>query len=149
MAYWDCCVKAAACIGIWENCWLPQGDTRTKTQPQRAAACRSAVSGPGSVRGTEELRFHWVEHMLTAQWYPDAGPTKEQRTHASCTITPWYSTKQRTRSLTAQWHLDAGPNTSGSLQSVLRQVRSLFQSKFSAGCGLVLPLSISSIFSFP
>jgi hypothetical protein len=35
------------------------------------------------------------------------------------------------------------------LQSVLRQVRSLFQSEFSTGCDLVLPLSISSIFSFP
>jgi hypothetical protein len=34
------------------------------------------------------------------------------------------------------------------LQSVL-QVRSLFQSEFSTGCDLVLPLSISSIFSFP
>jgi hypothetical protein len=35
------------------------------------------------------------------------------------------------------------------LQSVLRQVRSLFQSEFSTGCDLVLPLSISTIFSFP
>jgi hypothetical protein len=35
------------------------------------------------------------------------------------------------------------------LQSVLRQVRSLFQSEFSTVCDLVLPLSISSIFSFP
>jgi hypothetical protein len=35
------------------------------------------------------------------------------------------------------------------LQSVLRQVRSLFQSEFSIECNLVLPLSISSIFSFP
>jgi hypothetical protein len=35
------------------------------------------------------------------------------------------------------------------LQSVLRQVRSLFQSEFSTECDLVLPLSISSIFSFP
>jgi hypothetical protein len=35
------------------------------------------------------------------------------------------------------------------LQSVLRQVRSLFQSQFSTGCDLVLPLSIYSIFSFP
>jgi hypothetical protein len=35
------------------------------------------------------------------------------------------------------------------LQSVLRQVRSLFQSEFSIACNLVLPLSISSIFSFP
>lgn len=96
MAYWDCCVKAAVCIGIWGNCWLPQAGTRTKTQPQQVAACRLAVSGLGSVQGTEELLFHWVEHMLTAQWYPDAGPTKEQKTHLSCTITPWYSTNQRT-----------------------------------------------------
>jgi hypothetical protein len=35
------------------------------------------------------------------------------------------------------------------LQSVLRQVRRLFQSEFSTVCDLVLPLSISSIFSFP
>jgi hypothetical protein len=35
------------------------------------------------------------------------------------------------------------------LQSVLRQVRSLFQSEFFIECDLVLPLSIYSIFSFP
>jgi hypothetical protein len=35
------------------------------------------------------------------------------------------------------------------LQSVLRQVSSLFQSEFSTVCDLVLPLSISSIFSVP
>ena len=35
------------------------------------------------------------------------------------------------------------------LQSVIRQVRSLFQSEFSTGCDLLLPLSIYSTFSFP
>jgi hypothetical protein len=35
------------------------------------------------------------------------------------------------------------------LQSVLRQVCSLFQSEFSAASDLVLPLSLSSIFSIP
>jgi hypothetical protein len=35
------------------------------------------------------------------------------------------------------------------LFSVLRQFRSLFQSEFSIECDLVLPVSISSIFSFP
>jgi hypothetical protein len=39
--------------------------------------------------------------------------------------------------------------TSFILQSVLRQARSLFQSKFSTESDLVLPLSFSSIFSFP
>jgi hypothetical protein len=34
-------------------------------------------------------------------------------------------------------------------QSVLRQVNSLFQSEFSTECDLVLPLSISSVLSFP
>ena len=34
-------------------------------------------------------------------------------------------------------------------QPALRQVRSFFQSQFSAECDLVLPISISSIFSFP
>jgi hypothetical protein len=34
-------------------------------------------------------------------------------------------------------------------QTVLRQVRSLFQSEFSTGCDLVLPLSTSSILYFP
>jgi hypothetical protein len=49
------------------------------------------------------------------------------------------------------WHSRAEetlvPIHSSILQSVLRQVRSLFQSEFSTGCDLVLPLSISSIFS--
>ena len=35
------------------------------------------------------------------------------------------------------------------LLSVFRQVHSLFQSKFSTECDLVLPLSIDGIFSFP
>ena len=34
-------------------------------------------------------------------------------------------------------------------QSVLREVHGLFQSEFSIQCDLVLPLAISSIFSFP
>jgi hypothetical protein len=36
-----------------------------------------------------------------------------------------------------------------SLQSVLRGVHSLFQSKFFTECNLVIPLSVSSILSFP
>jgi len=54
-----------------------------------------------------------------------------------------------TETVSFLYHIWCGILTIIITQSVLRQVRSLFQSKFSRACYLVLTLSSSSIFSFP
>jgi lysophospholipase L1-like esterase len=59
-------------------------------------------------------------------------------------------TRSKIQPITLEWKSDQrDPTCEEIIHSFLQLVRSLFQSEFSTGCDLVLPLSTSSIYSFP